>query len=501
MPLPPLPGSLPLDALQETHPEYSPLCATPSGQKVGQLDKHQDLYEGGARFEKRKDVYLRKRQVDTYSGYREARLNAAHYTALAASIIDRLAEIVTEKEPRLEGGDEYWENLNTDCDGTGRDFAAVCKSAVLGAQIHHRSYLMVDFPGGDARNLADAKRAVDGERAALDAFLCDLGATHVDDWGLDAYGELTWARVHTVEAMREGVGQAKEEKHTWSFVTPEGRTDYTAIKVINGGWKSQTATANERVPFEYGGMLPIIRLDLPVGLWVMNRLAGDQLQIFNAEAALAFLFDTNCFQFPVITSDRDLGSILSSEVHAWKLNANESASMLAPSGVPFDQLRQYIDKLEEKLYLAVDAMFLKTASKDEHGRQSGVAMQKTDSAGQPRIEAYRSTLKDAVEKAVKLIQYVRKDDAEILVTGLDRDAQDEPETDDAEVIGKIPLALQQIGLAQERAIANGDKAGAERMAGMVDALLTQLSAPRKTLTKPPMPKEKQSGKPAAKPDK
>jgi hypothetical protein len=122
---------------------------------------------------------------------------------------------------------------------------------------------------------------------------------------------------------------------------------------------------------------------------------------------------------PVISSNRNISEILLSEMHAMKLEQGETASMLAPQGTPFEQLRAYIDKQEEKMYLAVDAMFLKTASKDEHGRQSGVALQKTDDAGAPRMNSYKRGLEDALEKLISVIKFARgEEENKIEIHGL-----------------------------------------------------------------------------------
>lgn len=417
-----LPDNIPLAELIETHPEYNPLVPTPSGGTAGRLEKYGDLYEGGERFERNKNIYLRARQMDSTKSYRAARLAAAHYTGQMASIIDWLAGSGFQKNPEIENADPYWSGLNADADGTGQDLAAVLYDVLLGALIQHRAYLSVTFPGSRSKSLSAAKTA----GGAADGRILPYRAEAIDDWDEDERGQLMWVRIRSVVRVRDRTAQAKLERWTWTYVTPEGQRSYSAVREIGGGWSGkEPVSASPLVGHDYGGLLPVVRIEIPKGLWVAHRLASTQLAIFNADAALAFLYDANCFQFPVITNSTMPTALALSEMHALYLEIGGSAAMLAPSGTPFEQLRAYIDKLEARLYLSVQAMALQAASKDEHGRQSGVAKQRDMDAANVLMACYRGRIKDALLKAIEIIKYVRKEqDTEIEISGLDQNAGD-----------------------------------------------------------------------------
>ena len=413
-----LPSALPLEVLVATHPDFDPPSSTPSGRQIGTLEKHCDLYEGGERFERNKGVYLRVRQMDSHPAYRAARLAAAHYTGQMASLIDWLAGSAFQSDPKIESDDPYWSGLNEDADGTGEDLAAVLYSALTEALVHRRAYLGVSFPAEADASLAAARMP----GGSADGRIFCYRACDVDDWGEDSRGQLIWVRVHRSEPVRSGPAQADTELHSWTYITPEGQRSYFRVKKIQEKWDGKGFVSGaEFFSHNYGGMLPVARVEVPMGLWVSGRLASTQLAIFNADAALAFLYDANCFQFPVISNPSRPTALNLSELNALYLEPGGSAAMLAPSGTPFEQLRAYIDKLEARLYLSVQAMALQAASKDEHGRQSGVAKQRDMDAAHVLMACYRGRLKDALLKIIAVIKYVRNEtDGEIEISGLDQ---------------------------------------------------------------------------------
>lgn len=438
-----------IEELLVCHPSYNPLVAMPNGNRNTIQNKFDELYEGGERFEGVKDQYLRRRQADANPAYRQARVAAAHHPELASSLIDLLAGSTFSKNPKIKTEDDapaYWSNLSKDSDGTGKDLSAVLYFVILQVLIHRRAYLAVDFPAGEKpASLAIAK---DGGkwmgRAPLDAYIIGLGAKDIDDWGEDQIGNLTWCRIHAVEYPRTDYGVATVERHTWSYITPNDRTDYAAEKKIDEPWaKDQPANFVGRVEFNYGGRLPIARVEVPKGLWAMNRLSPRLIGIFNAEASLSFLHDSTCLQMPVITSDRDIKNLWFSELNALKLLQGESASFLAPSSVPYAELRASIDKDEEKLYRSLHSMAQLAAAKDGYGRQSGNAVTAKETAINTIMAVYRGLLLDALTKCVDLIKNVR-DENELAITidGLEtQEEEDAEEKEHTEINGAVAQGM------------------------------------------------------------
>lgn len=428
-----LPATLPIKVLTSTHPDYNPLVLTPSGKEVPILMRNGDLYESDDRFARNKSLYLRSRQADRNPDYVRVRQACARSPELGTTQINRLAGACFVEEPRLEvpeGAAEYWRLLNTDADGTGRDLASILYATALQFNVYRRAYLAVDFPvsARPARSLGDALRAMNGERADADAMITSIPCEVVDDWECDARGNLSWVRLHYVECVRVGVEQAAKERHLWCFFTSEGRTDFTAEKKIGNNWAEKMEVPSAPLePYAYGGRLPIVRIELPAGMCSMTLMAPLLLEYFNNKAALQFIYDMNCYQNLAIFSNNKYKSIFSSEMSCFALDPGDRANFLAPSGVPFEQLRMQCDKIKEDIYQAVGNAVELAAAKEGFGRQTGAAVENKGVAFNLNIDTHRAFLKDALERCVDLIKSVRKEEIEIKVLGFDAEGSEKIE--------------------------------------------------------------------------
>lgn len=406
-----LPDSIPLSVLLECHPNYNPLVSTPSGKKIGILQKCGDIYEGGERFEKNKSQYLNPREQDALNkSFAKARLACASHSEDASSIIDWHAGNIFTESPTIESADEYLASLSEDVDGTGLDFSAQTLDVAVQLLIYGRAYVAADFPGGapDGASLQTAN-----DSGANDGRICTYNAEHVDDWAEDERGNLVWIRVHTVTPTRDAFGQAKTEKHCWTYLTSTGRRDYEATKKIDKDWstdeKKSRVNGLPPQPYNYNGKLPVSRVRIPGGMWLMNRLATASLNLFNAEAGLEFLYMANCYQMLVLTLEggsagapRPVG-----ELTGFMMRIGESANWLAPASGPFAEYREYVKVKRDKLYAAAQALPLLAPAQVQNPRQ-GLGAKITDhAAAKTMISTYRGAIKDAFEYVLDIIKTVR----------------------------------------------------------------------------------------------
>lgn len=421
-----LPDSIPLADLLATHPEYNPAVSTPSGANIGELRKHRDLYEGGQSFHENKIKYLRARMQDKNPDYLRARLGCAYYGRETTQLINWLAGDIFKAEPGIEEtGDPYWDGLNDDADGGGKDLAALLHDVLISIMVYRRGFLAVTFPGQGGDTLADSKKA--GGKA--DGKIGSYCAEDVDDWSDDDLGNPEWVRIHKVMQIRTGTAQAEKERHTWTYISTKGQRSYSADKEIGKDWpdkKAFVAADSDVKTFNYDGKLPVIRVEIPKGLWVSDLLADMQLALFNAQAGVTFSHENNCYQFLALTGDTKPATLDLSELNALWLGLGGGANYVSPSGTPFEQLKSYATGIKDALFLAVQAMLLQAASKDEHGRQSGVAKQRDMEPARVLLSCYRGRMRDALEKALDIIKFIRREeDLELPLKGLEH--EDKPE--------------------------------------------------------------------------
>ena len=140
----------------------------------------------------------------------------------------------------------------------------------------------------------------------------------------------------------------------------------------------------------------------------------------------------------------------SSEMSCFAFDPGDRADFLAPSGVPFEQLRMQCEKIKEDIYQAVGNAVELAAAKEGFGRQTGTAVENKGVAFSLNIDTHRAFLKDALERCVDLIKSVRKEEIEIKVLGFDAEGSEKIEdAPPLEINGAVAdglIALMQSGV-------------------------------------------------------
>ena len=521
------PVALPVKQLLLCHPEYSP----------AQMCRHGDLYAGGQAFESRKHLYLRTKAIENNGpsgqAYRRARLDCAAYTPHVSGVIDNLTGAALQAPPTIDVVDhnderaKYWTDLVTNCDGRGRDLRSTACTRLRQLMVHKRAYWLLERPSlNEGNDLAAVKKS-----GSLDVRIRELNACDVDDWECDDDGNLLWVRIHAVECTRHGISPMDQERHTWTFIDSTHIVEYEATRKAKAKTWEKDATARRLEPRKHGiGALPVIRIEVDDGFWVMDRLESTILAFFNREASREFALDMGALNLPIIKTEKDVASIVMSEMAALKLNPVDSFEFASPNTQVYQALKEDCEYLLGNMYSAIHAMALRAASQQENARQSGVAKYRDQGPMEVLLSLFAAPLKDALEKSVRIIAKLRNEEAlKPAVKGLDRfdvqstenelnktksfvdiSGQFEPAKRYAlaelftkvfpgapsevkaevgraakeqqpqpsafiDVVGKLPLALQQLALARQRFIETGDTARAEKVGRKMDELLAGLA--------------------------
>lgn len=456
------PESILLKDLQAVHSEY----------KAEKIADYEALYEGGEKFDLRKERFLVKLQMEEpqtknpqglnpkaegnihtdapklqnageAGAHYKSRKKRAWYKPVVSGLLDFMCAAVMQNPPcvavsqpekkatgladrvkaawlRLIGSKDaedpssaYWHDLNRDVDGLGTDFAANAWQALIESMVQKRSYFVVEFPKVDADNLAEQK-----DEGAFDCTVVRLGAKDVDDWQTDAKGALTMVRVHTEEAVRSSpFAQPDRKKHTWTFFTKAAVYQYVLEYDAKEEPNPESTQVSRTVADSHDlGRLPVV--PIRSNLWPMDRLADAVIELFNRETATAHYLDKIAYAMLVLYTEKDLGQVVTDQ--ALVLNPTDKAEIVAAKAEVYTALKADIERLYECLFLLIQAMVLLAASKDDQGRQSGVSKQRDFGSLSTLLAAFASPLKDALEEVVKIIKEARGDDSIVLaIQGLD----------------------------------------------------------------------------------
>ncbi len=458
------PASIPVSILSIPHPEY----------RADKLQLHDALYRGGDEFDAIKKDILKRRDIESSNlpagtKLREGRLASAQYTPHAAGLLDFLMSCVFQSEPsflasvkapQAVAGDDveqepaedktdpkaaFWHSLNENADGSGNDLPCVLKSALKSALLHGRGYLSICFDG----NMASAASTAGDfgqvrETGVLDTgTISALSACQIDDWGRDDDGELEFVRLHAVDLIRSSpFAPYDSERHCWTIVDSERVSEYQAVRKLDANGRPEAwaegAVAALVSSAPHGlDSLPVIEIRLPS---VMQRLSATAIALFNREASLTWALDQSAFSQLCFFTDKNLNELIVSEISALKFNPADKVEFKSPDSSMFASLRDDCERLIQNLYLSVQSMALQAASKDQNGRQSGVAKVRDWGSIYILLSSYAAALLDVTRQAVELLRLARGDeDVTISVHGLD-----EYDIDSADK--KIQIAQQFLAL-------------------------------------------------------
>ena len=398
-----------MDNINREHPEYI-------AQKA-MWRQYKDLYAGGERLRANASEYLVRRQKEPGEVYQE-RLSRVFYENYAGSIIDWYAATLMRREPVMlfEGGDaaarSYYSLLSDNCDLKGTRLCEFFRRQFVQTMVCGSSYVVVDFPraSGAART-----RAEEDASGRSRAYLVDYGPDEVINWNYDQTGGLEWAVIRTTCLQQSKVTDSKWERETrWIYYDRENFRIYrkagegSPIEPIDEGRHALAAQ----------GRVPMFRLQVSEGMWLMNKAALLQLEHFNKSNALSWALTMGLFATPVVYSDREWKQIIG-ESYYIQLGPNDRFGWTEPDGKVFQIAADNLVRLKDEIYRVGYLMNQASTSSAGDLRQSGLSKQRDSSITYEVLRAYGDAVKDTMKQVLWAIAAARQDETSIDVSGLD----------------------------------------------------------------------------------
>lgn len=312
---------LPLWQLRQTNPEYDPeyWC------------RLRAFYRGGSKLLRNdavmKEVFPQHR--DELPEVYAERKKRAYYVPYAGEIVDHIIAALTaeplvvaiedEKKPTpakkppaadaekkppapslMASADakplpDFYDRFTKDCSAPGGEEMSVnqlVRAAMLEALKVKRAWIQFDIPRAvDASGqpkVYGSKLDQEGDKS-LDVYCLAIDAESVIDWEMGANGELEWVMTHFVERKRNGVRGSRnniterwrawtgEDWEEWAITYPKDRPPRPEdiVPLVDGGYHTH-------------GKVPFRLLEVPEGLWVMEKLEGLAREHFNKRSGLAW---------------------------------------------------------------------------------------------------------------------------------------------------------------------------------------------------------------------
>ncbi len=381
--------------------------------------RYRDLYMGGENFRLNVQNYLVRRQREPGDVYQE-RLLRAFYQNYVGSIVDWYAATLFQQEPVLtfDGQDEaakrFFAQFVEDSDRKQTQLNDFFRRVFIEGLITGGGYVLVDFP---RVSMPVGTRGEEDAVGASRAYLVDYAADDVINWSLDELGNYEWVVLRTSLLKKDRVEDDEWRVETrWSYY--DKRTFRVYVSTEGTGLSSSARLIDEGT---HGlaklGQVPLFRLRIPEGLWILNRAGSLQLEHFNKSNALAWALTMGLFAMPVVYSDREWSQMVG-ESYYIQLGPGDKFGWTEPEGKVYQIAADNLTQLQEEIYRVC---YLPQAGKalDKGSLQSGVSKQMDFSITQEVLMAYGDAVKDQVKRVLKAIAAAREDGIEVGVTGID----------------------------------------------------------------------------------
>lgn len=279
------------------------------------------LYAGGKRLLKDRDVLrdVFPPHLNEKPHVYEERCKRAYYIPYAGEVIDMITsalfseDIAMESEPEADKWYDEWAKDVSPPGGSKQTLPAFLREQMNTALLCKRAWTLIDLPtiddvvqqalyaakeipsGGPPGSLLDQEKL-----GMLNAYACCIDPECVWDWECDRDGRLLWVLIHYMSMPRSGIEVARDTcVERWMYYTPEAwqrfeitykktnpPTDATEIPLVAEGTHSF-------------GQVPMVRLELPDGLWAMGKIESIAVAHLNKRNALSWAEFKSLF--PVMT--------------------------------------------------------------------------------------------------------------------------------------------------------------------------------------------------------
>ncbi|MEI9814981.1 MAG: hypothetical protein WDO18_21090 [Acidobacteriota bacterium] len=380
--------------IDQEHPEYVAQKAT--------WKQYRDLYIGGDRLKENAGQYLVRRQREPGDVYAE-RLNRVFYENYIGSIVDWYASTLFRREPALtflgpnEGAKAFFSDMVDDADRRGMSLSDFFRDQFVEGVVTGSSYVLVDFPRVSG---AVGTRAEEDALGASRAYLVAYRAEDVINWGMDEFGNLEYAVIRTSELKKQSVEDAEWRKETrWTYYDKQAFRRYR--RVGDGGEIVQEDQGQHGLAKLK--QVPLFKLRIPDGLWMLNRAGSLQLEHFNKTNALSWALTMGLFAMPVIYSEREWSQMVG-ESYYIQLGPEDRFGWTEPEGKVFQIAADNLTRLQEEIY-RVCYLTQAGAALDVASRQSALSKQRDFSITQEVLRAYGDAMKEQIRRVLRAIEH------------------------------------------------------------------------------------------------
>jgi hypothetical protein len=377
------------------------------------------LYTGGKQFKANVGKFLLSNPQEPPQLY-EARKREAFYepyvggigsifsgTIMTAPMSIRAVD--AETHDPIKELDDFYATFKEDVDAAGTDLTDFFRARFEDALISKTAWFIARLPTDEG---ITPETKADWEARGLGrAALSPLDACQVLDWLADDVGRLQWVIVYSESQDRlTPAGDRSALTQSWFIYDAEN-----CIKYSRTYRENEIPRDDDEIPLvatsRHGfTRVPVIRMSLPDGLWLLDRVADAQIEHFRLKCGLHWAIRRSCYPIPVFKlQDADKPPRIE-QGSAIILSSGDEHDFLAPPPGPLEMMAGEVQNQKDELFRVSGAMLLatNTNSPSALGR-SGESKSRDESISDKNLLAYASIIRLAIENTYELISDARGD--------------------------------------------------------------------------------------------
>lgn len=343
--------------------------------------------------------------------------------------------------------DEYYDQFEQNCDRAGTPVLEQIRAYFKNLLIFGRAAMLIDLPQkGDFKNLLEEKEA-----GQYDPFTVNYDPRQMINYQKDKNGRLLWCifsnrETETVSPFEKDVVSDNWyyfDRTQWAkyqYVVPEGENttpDDAMAQKVGGG--EHALSAKQAVP--------VIYIELPRGLWLMNRAYSVTKEHLNTSCALSWALYMACLAMPVIKMDGEFTPELS-EAGFIKLPKDAEYSWSEPEGKSFDHMAKRLDTLKEEIFRAFYLIAQARSTGATPSSQSGVSKQQDMMASKKVLNLYGDVMRAMIQALYTFVSWARDDEYQWDVRGLNF-PEGPPDEEIDTVAGAMAIDVPSISFEKE----------------------------------------------------
>lgn len=486
--------------LKRQHPEYD----------AEEWRNHAALYAGGRRLLKDPEAMaaLFPRHVGEEPEVYNERKKRAFVIPYAGQIVDIIVAAVfsddftVEKDEEPLDENDFWHEFTKDCSPPGGDeksLRQVAREQLRTALIKGRAWALVELP--PRAEIPPVNRLEQEKSGQLDPWVCLVEPENVTNWKTERNGELRWAMVRYLDDSQHEIDEAAgtiRAEYTlysatswirWTFSYRKDKEPRDDAPMDQATFPDLDVTSG---PLSFG-RVPLVRLELPEGLYAMGKLASLATEHFNKSNAKAWGEYRGLFQFLAFTLKDDIASpnadpdrAVNQAIgpgRAWVGAEGDKVEVIAANPEPFKVAAESLKDLRDEMFRVVHQMSQSVdANKDGALRRSGES-KKQDKAGEALVYlAFGELVIKLLDAILAMAAAGRGEtDAELRARGLDTydDISVQGLVEQEAIVETIPIRSQTFQVERQFEFARrylGKSATDEKLKAIREELEANISA-------------------------